>query len=100
MEQSTNDAAVMDVQIKSLKEECVLGMGQNSNDATVKDARITPSKKESVGDTEQTAPPTMNLQLLLYQDRPSREQRLLFHIIVHQKLLRAKEQATSPVLSR
>jgi hypothetical protein len=40
MEQSTNDAAMKDAQIKSLQEECALNMEQSSNDAAMKDAQI------------------------------------------------------------
>eukprot|EP00985_Skeletonema_marinoi_P009530 scaffold4425_cov153-Skeletonema_marinoi.AAC.4 len=35
MGQRANYAAVMDVQIKSIREECVLGMGQSTNYAAV-----------------------------------------------------------------
>jgi len=47
MGQIANDAAVMDAQIKSSKEECARSMGQklNPNDAAVMDAQIKLSKE-------------------------------------------------------
>ena len=42
----TNDAAVMDAQIKLRKGDCVWSMGQNSNDAAVKDVQTKSSKEE------------------------------------------------------
>ena len=64
MGQSTNDAAVMDARTDQSREECVLSMGQSSNDVAVKGAPIKLSEEEYVGDTEHTATPTMNRQLL------------------------------------
>jgi hypothetical protein len=39
-------------------------MGQSSKDAAAVDAQTKFGKEECVGDTEQTATPAMNLQLL------------------------------------
>ena len=64
MEQSSNDAAAMDAQIKSSKKEYVGDTEQSPNDAAVKDAQIKLGREEFVGDMEHTATPTMNLQLL------------------------------------
>ena len=46
MEQRSDNAAAMDAQILSSKEECVLDMGQRSNDAAVTDAQIMLRKEE------------------------------------------------------
>ena len=64
MGRTSNDAAVMDAQIKPGREECALSMEQSTKDAVVKDAEIKLSEEECVRGTEHTATPTMNLQLL------------------------------------
>ena len=64
MEQSSNDAAAMDAQIKSSKKEYVGDTEQSPNDAAVKDAQTKQSREECARGTEHTATPTMNLQLL------------------------------------
>ena len=46
MEQTSNDAAVKDAQIKPRKEEYALSMGQRSNDAAVKGVQSMSSKEE------------------------------------------------------
>ena len=86
MGQNSNDAALMDAQINLRREECALGTGQHGqrNDAAVMDAQIKSSKKEYVGDMEQTATPTMNLQLLhhtLGQNLTKLQQRILISVI-------------------
>jgi len=40
MGQQSKYAAMKDAQIKSLEEECAVGMEQSSNDAAMKDAQI------------------------------------------------------------
>jgi hypothetical protein len=64
MGQSSNDAAVMGARMQPRREECALSMGQSTKDAVVKDAQTKLEKEDYVGDMEQTATPTMNLQLL------------------------------------
>ena len=56
MEQSTNDAAMKDVQIKLDEEECALSMGRrrNANNAVVMDALIKLSAGEYALGTEQS----------------------------------------------
>ena len=54
MGRSAKDAAVKDVPIGSLKEECVSGMEQRSSsakDAAVRDVPIAPLKEECVSGT-------------------------------------------------
>ncbi len=62
--ENTKDAAVKGAQTKLRREEYASGMGQRSNDVAVMDAQKNLSKEEYVGDTEQTATPMTNLQLL------------------------------------
>jgi hypothetical protein len=64
MVQSANYATVKDAPIKLRREECVLSMGQSANDAAAQDVKIKLSEEEYVEDTEHTATPMMNLQLL------------------------------------
>jgi len=61
--QNTNDAAVKDVQIKLVQEECAIGMEQRSNYAPLMDAQIIPNEEEYAGDTVQIAILTTNLLL-------------------------------------
>ena len=44
--ENTNDAALMDAQIKSSKEECVLNMEQSVSDAALKDAQVLLRREE------------------------------------------------------
>jgi hypothetical protein len=68
MGQRGNCAAVMDAQTMLKKEECALGMEQRSNDAALKDAQIVLSKEEYAGGMEQIAIHTMKL---LHSDQSS-----------------------------
>ena len=63
MGQRSNDAAVMDVQIKFKMEECVLGMEQRSNGAALKDAQVDPKEEDYARDMVHTATIKKNLQL-------------------------------------
>jgi hypothetical protein len=46
MEQSSNDAAMSDAQIKLETEKCAGGMEQSANDAAMKDVQIIPLWEE------------------------------------------------------
>jgi len=51
--QSSNDAAVKDVEMQLRKEECVGSMEQSSNDVAAKDVQMEPSKEECAEGMEQ-----------------------------------------------